>query len=366
MFRRLLASRGFVSILGAAVVAAIAAGVGLVLLAPMKDRIAYCAIMPDAIGLYVGNDATLRGIKVGTVTGIRTEGTQVHVSFDVDADHPLRGDSTATTISDTIVADRRLALNDRGGPVWEPTRCITETATPKSLTQTLDALANLADELDGGDDPTQRDAIKFAVSEFDRATVGTGPKLNDVITQLAAALRSPDAAIGRIGSLIDTLSSLSQSVANGWGDLRNMLADLAPVLELVNEIWAQIMGFVNSLVVILPWLNDITTKYGGAILGLLDKTVPFLDLVAANVGTLEKLIDMTPALASAFRTVSDPQTGLPMVAYAAPRVPLDPAIAGPVCSALNAAASGTCAEGGGGLSTVDVGALVFGVSGGGQ
>lgn len=339
MLRRLLASRGFVSILGAAVVAVIAAAAAFVLLQPMKNRIAYCAIMPDAIGLYVGNDATLRGIKVGTVTGIRSEGTQVHVSFDVDADHPLRGEATATTISDTIVADRRLALNDRGGPVWEQSRCITETATPKSLTQTLDALATLADDLDGGDDPAQRDAIMAAVSEFDRASAGAGPKLNDIITQLAAALRSPDAAIGRIGSLIDTLTSLSQSVANGWGDLRNMLSELAPVLSLVNEIWAQVMGFVNSLVVILPWLNDITTKYGDAVLGLLDKTVPFLDLVAANVGTLEKLIDMTPAVASAFRTVTDPATGLPMIAYSAPRVGLDP---------------------------VDVGALVFGVAGGGQ
>jgi phospholipid/cholesterol/gamma-HCH transport system substrate-binding protein len=318
MLRNLVASRGFVSILGAAVVAAIAAAGAFVLLEPTKARIDYCAIMPDAIGLYVGNDVTLRGIRVGTVSDIRSDGTKVRVDFRIDADHPLRDTVTATTVSDTIVADRRLAVNDAPGNTRNPDDCITQTATPKSLTQTLDSLADLADKLDGGSDPAARNTISTAVTAFDRSVSGTGPKINDIITKLAAALRSPDAAIGRIGSLIDTMSSLSQSIANGWGDLRTMLDGLSPLLQLVNEVWDQVVQVVNSIVVILPWINDITTKYGGPILKLLDKTVPFLDLVAAHVGTLERLIDMIPALESGFRTITDPETGVPMVSYAPP------------------------------------------------
>ena len=325
MLRNLFASRGFVSILGAVVVAAIAAAVAFVLLEPTKARIDYCAIMPDSVGLYVGNDVTLRGIPVGTVSDIRSEGTGVRVDFQIDAEHPLRDSVTATTVSDTIVADRRLAVNDAAGPEWQPADCITKTATPKSLTRTLDSLADLADQLDGGNDPAARNTISAAVTQLDQSLNGTGPKLNDIITQLAAALRSPDAAIGRIGSLIDTLSSLAQSVANNWGDLRVMLDSLSPLLQLVNQIWDQVVQVVNSIVVILPWLNDITTKYGGPILKLLDKTVPFLDLVAAHVGTLERLIDMIPALESGFRTITDPATGLPMVSYAPPQNALTPA-----------------------------------------
>ncbi|WP_169586481.1 MlaD family protein [Antrihabitans stalactiti] len=325
MLRNLLASRGFVSILGAVVVAAIAAACAFVLLQPTKARIDYCAIMPDSVGLYVGNDVTLRGILVGAVSDIRTEGTGVRVEFRIDADHPLRDTASATTVSDTIVADRRLAVNDMAGPAWNPSECITKTATPKSLTQTLDSLASLADQLDGGNDPAARSTISAAVTQFDQSLAGTGPKLNDIVTKLAAALRSPDAAIGRIGTLIDTMSSLSQSIANGWGDLRTMLTNLSPLLQLVNTIWDQVVQVVNSIVVILPWLNDITTKYGGPILQLLDKTVPFLDLVAAHVGTLERLIDMIPALESGFRTITDPATGVPMVSYAPPTTGLTPA-----------------------------------------
>ncbi|MBJ8342016.1 MCE family protein [Antrihabitans sp. YC3-6] len=364
MLRNLVASRGFVSILGTVVVAAVAAAGAFVLLEPTKARIDYCAIMPDSIGLYVGNDVTLRGVPVGTVSDIRSEGTLVRVDFRIDADHPLRDTVTATTVSDTIVADRRLAVNDSAGNAWNPSECVTQTATPKSITQTLDSLAGLADQLDGGNDPAARNTISAAVSAFDRSVSGTGPKMNDIITQLAAALRSPDAAIGRIGSLIDTLASLSQSVADGWGDLRTMLTGLSPLLQLVNQVWDQVVVVVDSIVVILPWLNDITTKYGGPILQLLDKTVPFLDLVAANVGTLEQLIDMIPAVETAFRTVIDPQTGLAMVSYAPPRVALDEQLSVQVCAATNAVAPGSCHSAETAFTATDLAALVFGPSGG--
>lgn len=365
MLRRLFASRGFISILGAAVVAVVALAGAFVLLEPTKKKIDYCAMMPDSVGLYVGNDVTLRGIPVGTVTDIRPDGTSVRVDFRVDADRPLRDKLTATTLSDTIVADRRLAVNDETGSEWDPASCITQTATPKSISQTLDALAGLADQLDGGDDPTKRNSISAAVTAFDRTLDGTGPKLNDIITTLANALRSPDAAIGRIGSLIDTLASLSQSVANGWGDLRQMLTGLSPLLELVNQVWDQVVQVVHSVVVILPWLNDITSKYGGPILQLLDKTVPFLDLAAANVGTLEKLIDMIPAVESGFRNIVDPHTGRVTVSYAPPRVSLDPAVADHVCGAIDSMSPGACTDAGS-LNATDLSAFILGLPGSGQ
>ncbi|AYF79409.1 MCE family protein [Nocardia yunnanensis] len=364
MLRRLFASRGLVSLLGALVVATVVAVAAIVMWQPMQKRIAYCAIMPDAIGLYVGNDVSLRGIKVGEVTGIRAQGTGIRVDFRIDADHPLRGDVTVTTVSDTIVADRRLAVNGGKGPDWQPGTCITKTATPKSITQTLDALAKLADQLDGGDDPAQHGRISAAVAEFDKATAGTGPKLNDIITQLAGALRSPDTSIAHLGALIDTMTSLSKSVADGWGDLRTMLAGLSPVLQLVNQVWGQVVQIVNSIVVILPMFNDITTKYGGPILELLDKTVPFLDLAAAHVGSLQQLIDMIPVAAQGFREVTDPQTGRLMVSYAAPRVALAQPDAEQVCAAVNALAPGRCAKADGGLASVDLSALVLGLAGG--
>lgn len=363
MLNRLFASRGFVSVLGALLAGALALAAGIVLLQPAKARIDYCAILPDAIGLYVGNDVTLRGITVGTVSAITNENSAVRVDFRIDAQHPLRGDPTATTVSDTIVADRRLAVNSSSGADWNPRTCLTRTATPKSINQTLDALSALADQLDGGNDPAHRDSIGNAVAEFDRATAGTGPKLNTIITQLASALRSPDVSIAHIGSLIDALTSLSKSVADGWGDLRQMLSGLSPILQLVNDVWDQVVQIVHSVVVLLPWLNDITTEYGGPILGLLDKTVPFLDLAAAHAGSLRQLLDLIPVAATGFGTVTDPRTGRVMVAYHAPKVKLDQLGSEQICAAINVVAPGRCAGTSDGPATTDLTALVLGMIG---
>ncbi|MFE9577047.1 MlaD family protein [Nocardia sp. NPDC006044] len=363
MLRRLFASRGFVSALGALLAGVIAIAAGIVLLQPAKGRIGYCAILPDTIGLYVGNDVTLRGIKVGTVTAITNENAAVRVDFRIDAEYPLRGDPTATTVSDTVVADRRLAVNSSSGPDWKPQTCLTRTATPKSITQTLDALSTLADQLDGGGDPARRDSISNAVAEFDRATAGTGPRLNTVITQLASVLRSPDASIAHIGSLLDALTSLSKSVANGWGDLRQMLTGLSPILQLVNNVWDQVVQIVNSIVVLLPWINDITSKYGGRILGLLDNTVPFLDLAAAHAGSLQQLLDLIPVVDKGFRTVTDPGTGRFMVSYRGPTVTLDQPGADQICAALDALLPGRCTKSSEGLATTDLTTLILGMVG---
>ncbi|MDO3650665.1 MlaD family protein [Nocardia mangyaensis] len=364
MLHRLVGSRAFLSILGVAVVCLLLAAAGTVYLRPFEKRIDYCATMPDAVGLYVGNDVTLRGIKVGSVTDISNEAGAVRVRFALDAQHPLRGEVTAVTVSDTLVADRRLAVHSGTGPDWNPDECITETATPKSITQTLDALAELADQLDGGDDPTQRGRIGAAIEAFDTATSGLGPQLNDTITQLAAAMRNPDTTVARIGSLIDSLSILARSVAEGWGDLRVMLDGLAPVLELVNNVWDQVVTIVDSIVVLLPLLNDITTKYGGPIMDLLDQTVPFLDLVAANVGSLQKLIDLIPVATNAFHAVTDPESGRVMMSYAPPKVPLAQPESEQICAAINAVAPGRCASAGDGLAAIDLTALVSGLIGG--
>ncbi|MDJ0392672.1 MlaD family protein [Rhodococcus sp. G-MC3] len=363
MLRRLAGSRGLTSVAVVALVAIVALVGAFVLLQPTKERIAYCATMPDSIGLYVGNDVALRGIKVGSVTSLHPDGANVRVDFRVDADHPLRGDVMAATVSDTIVADRLLAVNSTQGALWNPQTCVTTTATPKSITQTLDALTTLAEQLNGGDNPAKQNTLSEAVRELDSGTKGIGPKISTVTTDLASALRNPDGAISDLGSLIDNLSSLSQSVANGWGDLRLMLDGLAPVLELVNTVWEQVITIVDSLAVILPWLNDITTKYGGPIMDLLNQAVPALDLVAANVGTLQKLIDMIPVYADAFRSTADPETGRAKISYKPPRVALATPDAALVCGAINAMAPGRCTNSADGLASSDLVTTVLTLAG---
>ena len=67
MLHKLLGSRAFMSIAGTVAVVAVAVVGYLVAFQPLKATTAYCAIMPDSVGLYPGNQVTMRGITVGNV-----------------------------------------------------------------------------------------------------------------------------------------------------------------------------------------------------------------------------------------------------------------------------------------------------------
>jgi phospholipid/cholesterol/gamma-HCH transport system substrate-binding protein len=364
--KRLLATRGFMSILGVLAVIAAVAVAYVVVFEPGKKMIGYCAIMPDAIGLYTGNHVTIRGIPVGTVSSIEPQGTSMRVGFAVDATHPLRGAVSATTVSDTLVADRDLAI--LSGPSsdaeWNPQQCVTDTLTPKSMTETLRAIQKITGELGGSSDPTEQDRIRGGVAAIADATSGTGPRLNAMITKLGAAMKSPDAAVGHVGELISALSSLSASVSTNWADIKDFLPRLDELFTQVNtDVWLPVIDVVDSLRVILPWFNDITREFGGPILGGLDATVPFIRFVGANVGTLQEIINMIPPIVTAFSRSIDPTSGRPALSYAPPKVALTQQDAQQVCAAVNVLTPGRCATATNGMSDIDLVPLVLGLAG---
>ncbi|WP_255791699.1 MlaD family protein [Mycobacteroides abscessus] len=375
MLRKILASRGFISVASAVLVVVLGA-TGLAIRQRLGEQIAYCALMPDSVGLYPGNDVLVRGVKVGTVTSIRPDGTAVRIDFDVDATHPLRGKVIATTVSDTIVADRHLAVLGGQGEQWSSGRCITDTVTPKSITQMMNAVTKMATDLQTGAGPAERHSIERALAGIDKATAGTGPQFNDNLRRLAASLRTPGATSAHIGALIDSITALSQSVANGWGNLREMLNGFAPLLQLVNEIWDQVVALIDSLTKVLPWLNDITSSYGEPILHLLEDVVPHIHWLAQDVPALQNYTRLAPAISWALRKFG--KSGRLAVNYFPPFVRLNQPDAEQICSLLNAAdqprrihfhgppgppIEGACFDYANGQAKVNIVPLVLGMTG---
>ncbi|MFF0531719.1 MlaD family protein [Nocardia amikacinitolerans] len=362
--KRILRSQGFVTVLGALVLAAVAAVAYLVVFDPVKKTVAYCAVMPDAVGLYPGNHVTSLGIPIGTVNSVRPEGTGVRVDFEVQQERVLRGEVTATTVSDTLVADRNLAvLGEPGAAPWDRSTCITKTFTPKSISQTLQGFSQLAGQLTGGGKPGEQTRIRDSVVAFEAATSGTGPALNKLITDLGDALRAPDAAIGHIGGLLDSYGRLMSSIAMNWDDIRIVLLRASEGIAFINELWGRVVQLIDSLLVILPWLNSIAREYGRPILGALDGALPGLRLLSANVATLRQLVEMIPPIVQFFEEVIDPATGRPQLTYAAPKVGLSREQADQICAALNAVLPGHCDGAENGLADVNLVSLVLGTVG---
>ncbi|MFF2088361.1 MlaD family protein [Nocardia sp. NPDC058176] len=363
MLKRLLGSQAFMSIAGVAVLVALVTGGYFIAFDPLKKTESYCAIMPDAIGLYPGNHVTMRGIDVGEVTAVRNEGATVRVEFEVDAQYPVLADSSATTVAYSVAADRNLAVLSSGEDTTELTEgCITKTLTPKSITETLTALASLSDQLSGGE-AGQPTALADGLSALDRATVGTGPTVNELVHKLGSAMNKPDADIGHLAGLFDAFASVSNRVAANWGDLQTMLVRLAPLLNMASDdLLGPATSLFDGLSELLPMLNDIAVILGDPLIGALDETVPLVKLLRANVGSLSEVVEKMPALASAFRGVTDPAGGT-AITYAPPKAALPGGEADQVCTALNALIPGQCPDPAQGLTDVNLVQVVLGMAG---
>ncbi|MCX4092053.1 MlaD family protein [Nocardia sp. alder85J] len=356
---RMLGSRAFMSIVGAVALVALVVVGYLVIFQPVKRTESYCAIMPDSIGLYVGNQVTMRGIPVGSVTSIAPQNGAVKVEFAVAADKPVYADAGATTLSDSVVASRQLAVVTGGQTTgrWNRGQCLTKTLTPKSITETLTALAQLSAQLDGPDQD-HPDALARGLSALNDATSGTGPQINAIVQKLSGALSSPDADIAHLAGIFDAFASVAQQVERHWGDLTTMLTRLAPVLDqAAADLLAPGAQIMDGLRQVLPMLNDLTTAFGDPIMKALDDTVPLVKFLRADVGSLAQIITMTPVLAQAFRSA-----GASGIGYAPPRVAVPQANADQVCAVVNALAPGRC-DAADGLAKVDLVPLVLATAG---
>lgn len=358
MLKRMLGSQAFISVTGALLVALLAVVGYLIFFDPMKKTVAYCAIMPDSVGLYAGNKVTMRGIPVGTVDSIDADGAKVKVKFSVDAEYPVYADAAATTVSDSIVADRNLAVLNSGKDLahWDSSQCITKSLTPKSITETLTALADLSAQLQQAQAP---DALAHGFSALDAATTGAGPQINAIVKKLGSALAQPDADIGHLAGIFDAFASVGQKVEDHWGDLRSMLLRLAPAL---NNASTELLGpgaeLIDRLGQALPMINDLVTIAGDPIMRALDDTLPLVRLLRANVGSLSEIMLKLPVLTNAAQNMMG--SG---VTYGSPRAALPTPQAEQVCAAINAGTPGACTDAANGLVNVPLVPLVLGMAG---
>ncbi|GAB2443290.1 MlaD family protein [Nocardia tengchongensis] len=354
MLKSILGSRGAMS---AAVVVTLVLGaaIGLKLSKPSPQLRGYCAEMPDSIGLYAGSAVTIMGVEVGRVTDIQPEGTSARVRFTVRADRKLPPDVGAVTVSDTLVADRKLALigAEPTGPGWEAGQCISKTLTPKSLTQTFDALSTLADRLNGAGEPGQHSALGDGLDALDRATSGSGGQINALITQLGKALTAPDAAIGHLGQLLDALAALAHRARDGWPQVQESVTGLPQTFGDIDTIaFPPIVQLVGALAEVLPQLNDVIMMFGSPALRALDSTADLSHLIAAGVGSLSDVIRMAPAVATGFAGAIDPVSKQLTIGYAPPKLALAEQDTTQICAALQSLAGSSCQKSDGGAVAV--------------
>jgi virulence factor Mce-like protein len=317
----------------------------------------YCAVMPDSIGLYVGNPVTQMGYQIGQVTSITPGTTDVRVGFDVTEQRFLPADVKAIVRSTSILADRALELvgNPQSGPHLVAGECIplTRSWTPKSLSAVIGSATDFVNEIN----PDNSTNVGDVVRQADQAVHNNGAGVNKLLTTSSAVVDSPDQVIGDIGSVITNLAELTSTVAEIRGPLKETLlnaeqnmADVAVTLDGGNRMVGGFIGAVKAVV-------DIEENLGGEFQFTLDATSVALRKLSAHAPWLANLLNPVPwwvnTLANHFNNREF------NINYRPPlyRIRTPDGLA--LCGIMNASTPGSCADVAGQPYAVDVALLQY-------
>ncbi|BEK94875.1 MlaD family protein [Nocardia seriolae] len=301
-------------------IAAVAATIGAaVVIHPNSGSTqGFCAIMPDTIGLYPGNFVTRMGVRIGTVDRTEPQGSGVRVTFSLDGDQSVSATAKAVTRSTSILADRSLELtgNNQTVPSLSPGHCIplSDTATPKSISEITAATAGLLDGLARSGTGNTGDRVLDGLAG---QLTGNGPAAGNAVASLARAVADPDHATATLGQLIADTAPLLAATRAHWDDIESALATAPPGIQ---SVAVQVFPAVNTIFGGLPGAMDLcldlVRRYGTYLWPGLDTVAAALHLAATGEDSIARLANSLPALSDSIRLLSNAGTGQQISAVA--------------------------------------------------
>jgi len=234
----------------------------------------YQALFTEAGGIAIGNDVTMSGIKIGSVTDVSLENGDALVKFTTAGKYPVGSQTTAHIRTGSLLGERVLTLESAGSGTLSQNDVIptSRTSSPYSLTD--------------------------AVSDLTTNTAGTDTgQLNQSLDTLSATI---DQLAPQLGPTFDGLSRLSKSINGRNEDLATLLKSASEVSVVLGERSTQL----NTLILNANDLLGVLDDRRGAIVDLLASTTAvsqqLTGLVADNEAqlapTLERLNAVTEVL----------------------------------------------------------------------
>ncbi|SBS73666.1 Virulence factor Mce family protein [uncultured Mycobacterium sp.] len=199
-------------------------------LVQLATSVRHQAVFSEAGGITVGNDVTISGIKVGTVTDVALDNGDALVTFTTAGRYPLGSQTTAHIRTGSLLGERVITLESAGSGSLHSSDVIptTRTSSPYSLTE--------------------------AVSDLTSNTAGTDTgSLNQSLDTLSATI---DQLAPKLGPTFDGLSRLSRSLNSRNENLAGLLKSAADVTTVLGQRSQQLNTLILNANDLLGVLND--------------------------------------------------------------------------------------------------------------
>ncbi|MCG5434173.1 MCE family protein [Mycobacterium sp. MYCO198283] len=287
-----------VAITAVALVVLLAAGAVFVVRQHFFGPKTITAYFTTTTAIYPGDEVRVSGVKVGKVESIEPVGTESKMVLKVDHDVPVPADARAVIVSQNLVAARYVQLAPAyrsSGPTMPDGAVITSdrTAVPVEWDEVKDQLMRLATDLGPKSGVDGTSVSRFIDSAAD-AMDGNGDKLRSTLAQLSGAARI---------------------LAEGSGDIVNVIKNLQVFVSALRGSGQQIMQFNDRLATLTSVVNGSRDDLDAA---LTDLSVALGEVQRFVAGSRDATVEQVRGLSQVTQTLADNKISVENLLHVAP------------------------------------------------
>jgi phospholipid/cholesterol/gamma-HCH transport system substrate-binding protein len=280
----------------------VAGGIALVVRNTVHKPTIISALFTSATAIYPGDDVRVAGVKVGTIKAIEPQGTTAKMTLAVDRTVPIPADARAVIVAQNLVGSRYVQLapafgadGDTSAPTMRPGDVIgiDRTAVPVEWDEIKTQLMRLSTDL-GPNAASSTSSVGRFIDSAANALEGNGDKLRETIRQL---------------------TGLSRILADGSGNVTDIIANLQTFVTVLRDSNAQIVQFQDRLATVSSVLNDSRSDLDAALTNL---TSAVDDVKRFVAGSRNQTAEQVGRLSDVVRNLSDNQMALKNLLHVAP------------------------------------------------
>lgn len=270
------------------------------------------AHFPRAVGLFVGSDVRILGVKVGEVSAVVPEGTSVRVEFEYDEKYKVPRDAKAAVVAPSVVSDRYVQLTPvyKGGPALADGADIPleQTATPVELDRIFSSLNDLNVAL--GPEGANKDGalsrlLKVGADNLD----GNGADMNATFRDFSKAVGTLSDGKDDLFGTVANLQVFTTALAQNDQQVRSFNQTLASVADQLagerQELSAALRNLSVALGEVAGFVRDNRANLSANIQGLAEVT----KVLVTQRDALAQVLEAGPVALSNLQLAYNPRSG---------------------------------------------------------
>jgi len=254
-------------------------------LVAQAKQIRYHALFAQAGGIAAGNDVTVSGIKVGTVSDVMLRDGRALVSFGVDAAIVLGTNSRAHIRTGSLLGQRVLTVDALGPGKLRSTDIIpvNRTSSPYSLTE---AVGDLTTDVTGTDTDTLNQSLDALSTSIDAAAPELGTTF-DGVTRLSRALNARNQTLG---DLFKNVSDVSAILSARSQEVNALILNANDLLDVLVRVRQQIVELLANTSAVARQLSALVHDNRTKLAPTLDKLNAVTAILQKNRDNIAKAI----------------------------------------------------------------------------